>query len=139
MARVWRTRKYYRVSLECPITLRVNRVHKKQVRLVHKDIKGKLLDISEGGCGIEADLYIPKLTRVNLFLHRQHLVQKDLSGVELTGVSRIVGFVVGCAVREAKKHRIGMKFLKISSKDRKLIATLIKTQNRRQSSRGESI
>lgn len=136
MTKAWRTRRYYRVLYESPVVLRVSRAHRTQVRLAAKNVTGKLLDLSEGGCGVEVDLFLPKGTRVNVFLDRSLIVQKE-GGASAEGPSHIAGTVVGSAVRGPKKFRLGIQFLRISKADRKVIAEFVKFHERRKSPRVE--
>lgn len=135
MARVWRTRRFYRVPLDSPVRLRVNRAHRKQVHLVAKDLAGKLLDISEGGCGVEVGAFMPKAARVNVFIGRSELSQAPVVQKKKSGYSRILAAVVGCSGRGPRKYRLGLQFIKVSKIDQEIIADFVKHHDRRQTSR----
>lgn len=138
MARIWRTRRFYRVQLDLPVVLRINRVHRKQVRLAQKNVPGKLLDLSEGGCGVEISLFIPKATRVNLLINRSVLVAEPGGKAPPAGCTRITGAAVACTVHAERKYRLGLQFVKVSKRDKGLIAEFVKHHERRRASRPEA-
>lgn len=137
MAKAWRTRRYFRVSHDSPLTLRVHREHRKTVRLVQKDIAGKLLDLSEGGCGVETTLFIPRGTKVNLFLGRGLLDTEGEPGNQ-KGYTRITALIVSCILRGVRQYRLGLQFVKISKKDLDLISRFVKFHERRKEPRGDA-
>ena len=137
MARIWRTRRFYRVQLDLPVVLRINRAHRNQVRLAQKNVPGKLLDLSEGGCGVEISLFIPKATRVNLLMQRSAIVAEP-GGRPPEGCTRITGAVAACTLHAERKYRLGLQFVKVSKKDKGLIAEFVKHHERRKASRPEA-
>lgn len=143
MANAWRTRRYLRVLYESPVILRVNRTHKKSVHLTQKNIPGKMLDVSEGGCGVEVAFFIPKGTRLNVFLDRSMLQmtapgeKKPAAPAGPAGRSRIIGVVASSITRGIKKYRLGMLFSYVSKYDRELLAKFVKFHERRKEPRVE--
>jgi len=130
MAEKWDTRKFFRVFSNAPVILRVSRSHRNQVRLAQKNIAGKFLDLSEGGCGVEASFFVPKGTRLNVFVDRGFLTSK--SAVKpAKGRTRFVGLVMSCVGRGLRKYRLGIQFEKVNSGDRRLIKELVKFVERR--------
>ncbi len=142
MANAWRTRRYLRVLYESPVILRVNRTHKKSVRLTQKNIPGKMLDVSEGGCGVEVAFFIPKGTRLNVFLDRSMLIPQsaDKSAAPAPvppGRSRIIASVASSVTRGIKKYRLGLVFSWVSKTDRELLAKFVQFHERRKEPRVE--
>ena len=130
MARAWKTRRFFRVTFDTPLVVRVNRLHKKAVRPVEKNVRGKLIDVSEGGCACDVTVFLPKLGRVDLFLERADLAQAaGLPPAE--GRTQIIATVVSCSFKALKKYRLSLQFVKISKTDRELIAALVKNNERR--------
>ncbi len=125
----WSTRRFYRIFFESPVVLRINRIHRKSIRLAEKDVHGRILNLSEGGCGVESQFFIPKGTRVNLFIDRAALSPKDSKQVE-KGVTRIVGQVMNCAGKGLGKYRLGLEFVRMASKDRHLVSQMVQIVER---------
>ena len=120
MPRPWRTRRFFRVVHEFPAVVRINRAHRGQVRFQQKNLPGKILDLSEGGCGMEIGFFIPKSTHVDLFV--------DLSLLSIEGEppiprahSRITAQVTSCATKEIRKYRLGLQFIRVGHRDLKIL------------------
>jgi len=135
MAKAWRTRRFLRVSHESPIILRVNFKHRKQVQLTQRNITGKMLDISEAGCGVETAFFIPRGIRLNVFMDRAQLQLKGEPA--LSGRSRIVGVCISSMTRGLKKYRIGMQFAWVSKQDKEILSKFVKFHERRKEPRVE--
>ena len=136
MARPWRTRRFFRVLYESPVLLRVNRKHRAQVRLAQKNLAAKIVDLSEGGCGLEGDFFVPKGTIMNVFLDRTLLQVAGAPAVP-KGHSRITAMVMSAVTRGVRSYRIGMQFVKVSPRDKALISQFIKFHERRKDPRVE--
>ena len=136
MARSWSTRRFFRVLYESPVILRVNRKHRSQVRLAQKNIVGKMVDLSEGGCGVESGLFIPRGTHVDVFLDRS-LLQIAGEPAVPKGRSRIVATVISTVTRGLRQYRIGLQFLRVSRLDKEFISKFVKFHERRKDPRVE--
>ena len=136
MTRPWRTRRFFRVLYESPVVLRVNRKHRAQVRLAQKNLSAKIVDLSEGGCGVEGNFFVPKGTLLNIFMDRS-LLQITGQPAIPKGHSRITAIVMSAVTRGVRSYRIGMQFLKVSRRDQALIARFIKFHERRKDPRVE--
>ena len=136
MARAWRTRRFFRVLYESPIVLRVNRKHRDHVRLTQKNIPAKLVDLSEGGCGVETSFFVPKGTLLNIFLDRSVL---HVAGDPIIpkGHSRIVASVTSTVTKGLRLYRIGMQFAHVGARDKILVAKFVKFHERRKDPRVE--
>lgn len=136
MARAWRTRRFFRVLYESPVVLRVNRKHRHDVRLTQKNIPGKLVDLSEGGCGVETSFFVPKGILINLFMDRSLLKITGDPDVP-KGHSRITASVISTVTKGLRLYRIGVQFTHISAKDKALITKFVKFHERRKDPRVE--
>ncbi len=136
MARAWRTRRFFRVLYESPVILRVNRKHRTQVRLTQTNIPGKLVDLSEGGCGIETAFFIPKGTLINIFLDRS-LLQLSGDPAVPKGHSRIIASTISSVTKGLRLYRVGMQFTHVAAADKLLIAKFVKFHERRKDPRVE--
>src|SRR3989338_8884305 len=105
----WNTRKLFRIFIESPVILRVNRMHRAQIKLARKDIEGKILDLSRGGTAIQCSQFVPKGARINLFIDRQFLATKGAES-HFKGRTRIVAVVRSSSGGKDRKYRLGVEF-----------------------------
>ena len=54
------------------------------------------------------------------------------------GCTRITGAVAACTLHAERKYRLGLQFVKVSKKDKGLIAEFVKHHERRKASRPEA-
>lgn len=129
MARPFRARKFLRIVYNSPTMIRVNRSHRAQVKLVQKTVEAKIVDLSEGGCGLEIAYFIPRGTQINFFLKRKDL---QLTG-DTTAVSsytRITGKIASCSIKGIKRYRLGIQFVRIDAPDKAAINKFVKFHER---------
>ena len=127
----WNSRKSFRVLFESQAVFRLHRQTRKEIQFRQKTVKGRLLDISIGGCAIESSAYLPKDAKWNIFLDRKQFMVESSESPKKTNYSRIVGVVRVSRQLSNKKYRLGIQFEKISKEDRVLIDKFVEYHDRR--------
>jgi c-di-GMP-binding flagellar brake protein YcgR len=126
---MWNSRKSFRIQFETQAMVR-RQSERKAGRKSRKTATARLIDLSEGGAGLQTTEKIHEGEKLVLFIDRRLFYSGgDRRKPQYT---RIRAVVRTCVAEPQKKFRWGLQFESISALDKSLIAAFISQNDRRE-------
>jgi c-di-GMP-binding flagellar brake protein YcgR len=119
-------REFKRIKINLSVFFRVARPAAISLLISNKEVRGTMLDLSEGGISILTNYDIPKATALMI---KFTLFKVDCSDVCFYGPMEIEGRVTYCLKLARNEYRVGICFKKIRKQDKADISNFIQMKS----------